>query len=449
MSIVTKEKGDGTMSKKIKIVVIGGGSSYTPEIIEGFLNRYYKLPVSDLWLVDIESGREKLSIIASLAKRMVEKAGVEMNIHTSLDRKEALLGADFVVTQIRVGQLDARIRDERIPLSHGLLGQETNGAGGLFKAFRTIPVLLQICDEIKQLCPDAWLINFTNPVGIVTEALHRYGSHKKVIGLCNIAIGMTKSIEEILDCKSKDVNVTFAGINHMVYANHVFLDGKEVTDQVLEKWGNQTVKNISSREWDNGFLKALGAIPCSYHRYYFMADEYLEEDLEDYAKNGTRAEKVKQIEKELFEVYKDQALDVKPKQLELRGGAQYSDAACNLICSLYNDTKDIQVVNTINHGSLSFLGYEDVVETSCVITKEGPIPLTGCDLPKEAQGIVLLLKSFEVAAVEAAISGDYNKALLAMMINPLVGSQRKAKLVLDEMLESNKEYLPQFFKKER
>ncbi|MFF2858004.1 6-phospho-beta-glucosidase, partial [Peribacillus sp. NPDC058002] len=178
------------MSKGLKIVTIGGGSSYTPELIEGFIKYHEKLPVSEIWLVDIEAGKEKLEIVGNLAKRMIEKAGVNIEVHLTLDRKKALKGADYVTTQLRVGQLAARALDERIPLKHGVIGQETNGPGGLFKAFRTIPVILDIAHEMEELCPEAWLINFTNPAGMVTEAVLRHSNISKIIGLCNVPIGM-------------------------------------------------------------------------------------------------------------------------------------------------------------------------------------------------------------------------------------------------------------------
>ncbi len=425
----------------IKIVTIGGGSSYTPELVEGFIKRYDRLPVRELWLVDIEEGKEKLGIVGALAKRMVEKAGIPMEIHTTLDRREALKDADFVTTQLRVGLLEARIKDERIPLSHGLLGQETNGAGGLFKGLRTIPVILDICRDMDELCRDAWLVNFTNPVGMVMEAINRYSNRKKAVGLCNLPIGIHKSIAGILDRRPEEVSVTFSGLNHMVFVNGVYADGKDVMEQVLAKWGSQSVKNITGVDWNPGFLKELGVIPCSYHRYYYMAKEFLEEAVENYRQNGTRAEKVKKIEEELFELYKDTDLRDKPKQLEQRGGAYYSDAACNLICSIYNDTGDIQVVNTVSCGAIPELEYDEIGELGCVITKNGPIPMAAGKLPKAVKGLIQQIKSFEVAACEAAVSGDYNKALLAMMINPLVGSQKYAVEVLDEMLEAHKKYL--------
>ncbi|MBL4936901.1 6-phospho-beta-glucosidase [Clostridium sp. YIM B02515] len=434
------------MKKGIKVVTIGGGSSYTPELIDGFLKRYHELPVEELWLVDCEEGKNKLEIIEKLARRMIKKAGVPIKLFTTLNRREALKKADFVTTQLRVGLLDARIADERIPLSHGMLGQETNGAGGLFKALRTVPVILDICKDIEELCPNAWLINFTNPVGIITEAVNRYSNIKKVVGLCNVPINMHKAVAEILNEEEKNVRISFGGLNHMGYVTGVYANGEDKTEYVLSKWGNQSMQNISGTEWSNAFVKELGAIPSPYLRYYYMAKESLEEAIEKFKVNGTRAESVKGIEKDLFEIYKDESIDEKPKLLEKRGGAYYSDAACNLIASIYNDKRDIQVVNTVNKGVMQEFEYDEVVEITSMITKNGPIPMPIGRLPKAAKGLVQEIKSFEIAAAEAAVSGDYNKALLAMMINPLVHSQRYGKIVLDELLEAHKEHLPQFYR---
>lgn len=266
------------------------------------------------------------------------------------------------------------------------------------------------------------------------------------ISLCNLPIGMHKEIADILKRPMEEVHVTFSGLNHMVYVTEVKVDGKSVIEQVMDNWGSQSAKNVTGMEWDRRFIKALGAIPCYYHRYYYMAKEYLDEGLEFYRQNGTRAEKVRHIEEELFELYKDINLSEKPKQLEQRGGAYYSDAACNLICSIYNDTRDIQVVDTTNLGAIPELSDYEIGEMACIITKDGPIPTSGGKLPKAASALVQQIKSFEIAACEAAVSGDYNKALLAMMVNPLVGSQDLAIKVLDEMLEAHKEYLPRFYK---
>ena len=432
----------------IKIVTIGGGSSYTPELVEGFIKRYNELPVRELWLVDVEAGKHKLEIVGELAKRMVEKAGVPMEIHLTLDRREALKDADFVTTQLRVGLLDARIKDERIPLSHGLIGQETNGAGGMFKALRTMPVILDIDKDMAELCPNAFLINFTNPAGMVTEALLRYGKNKRVIGLCNVPINMEKAAANMLGVDHSRIRMDFVGLNHMVYGKKIFLDGSDVTNQVVDaiadgKMG-AIVKNIKDFEWDADFIKSLGMMPCPYHKYYYETQEMLESELKEFAKGETRAEVVKRLEDDLFKLYDDPNLDIKPPQLEKRGGALYSDAACRLINSIYNDKGDIQPVDCRNNGAIEGLDDDSAVEVSCVITKEGPRPLAMGKLPLQVTGLVQEIKNFEKLVIEAAVTGDYHTALMAMSMNPLVPSDKMAKILLDELLVAHKDYLPQF-----
>lgn len=434
------------MKNGIKIVTIGGGSSYTPELVEGFIKRHKELPVKELWLVDIEEGKHKLEIVGKLAKRMVKKAGVDMEVNLTLDRREALKDADFVTTQLRVGLLDARIKDERIPLSHGVIGQETNGAGGLFKALRTVPVVLDIIKDIEELCPNAWLVNFTNPTGVISEAVFKYTNFRRYIGLCNVPIGVKNGMADILEVEKDRVEMDFAGLNHMVYALNVRLDGKDITKEAIEKFvtSSLTMQNIKDIPLNADFVRALGVIPCPYHKYYYKHKEMLEEELEGFKDGKTRGETVKALEDDLFELYKDENLAVKPPQLEKRGGAYYSDAACNLINSIYNDKKDIQVVNTLNNGAIRDFREDSAAEMSCVITKEGPKPLSVGYLPVAVSGLVTEIKSFEILAAKAVVEGDYNAALQALCINPLIPSDDLAKTILDEMMEAHKEYLPQF-----
>lgn len=439
------------MKKGLKIATIGGGSSYTPELVEGFIKRYHELPVSELWLVDVEAGKEKLEIVGNLAKRMVQKAGHPIEVHLTLDRKEALKDANFVTTQFRVGLLDARAKDERIPLKYGVLGQETNGPGGLFKGLRTIPVILDICRDMEELCPDAWLINFTNPAGMVTEAVLRYSNIKKVVGLCNVPIGMEMGIAKLLDVEHSRIRIDFAGLNHMVYGLDVYLDGESVKEKVIDlltdPQNSSFVKNVQGLGWEPSFLKALNVLPCPYHLYYYKTREMVEKDLKNSEMEGTRAEVVQKLENDLFELYKDPNLDIKPPQLEKRGGAYYSDAAVRLISSMFNDKRDIQPVNTLNNGSIASIPDDSAVEVSCIITKDGPRPIVMGDLPVPVRGLVQQIKSFERIAAEAAVTGDYDKAVLALTINPLVASDKLAKQIVDEMLEAHKEHLPQFFNK--
>ena len=238
------------MDKGIKIATIGGGSSYTPELIEGFIKRYAELPISELWLVDIEQGREKLEIVGELAKRMVKKANLPMKIYMTLDREAALKDADFVTTQFRVGLLEARAKDERIPLTYDTIGQETNGPGGLFKGLRTIPVILEIVKDMERLCPEAWLINFTNPAGMVTEAVLRHSNMRRVVGLCNGPIGIERGIAETLKVHKEELYVEFTGLNHMVFAKKIYHKGIDVTQKVLTLMTQDTgdavgLKNIA------------------------------------------------------------------------------------------------------------------------------------------------------------------------------------------------------------
>lgn len=437
--------------KSVKIVTIGGGSSYTPELVEGFIKRYDELPVRELWFVDIEEGKEKLEIVGNLAKRMVKKAGVPIEIHLTLDRREALRDADFVTTQFRVGQLDAREKDELIPLKYGVIGQETNGPGGLFKAFRTIPVIFDIIKDCKELCPNAWIVSFTNPSGINAEAVFRHTGWKRFIGLCNGPVNMIKDIEHVLGTSEKDdVQVKIGGINHMIYALDIQVNGEKKNEELIEKMidgkHSESLKNIVDLPWGDEFLKGYGYYGIGYLRYYLKKPQMLAHCQEDADAGKCRAQVVKQVEKELFEKYKDESLDVKPKELEQRGGAYYSDAACNLISSIYNDRGDIQVVDTLNQGAISNLPDDVVVEVSSVITKDGPKPIAVGELPTQVVGLIQQLKAFEIIATNAAVHGDYDQALVAMSINPLVQSEETGKQILDEMLEAHKQYLPQFFK---
>ncbi len=439
------------MTKGLKIVTIGGGSSYTPELMEGFIDRYQELPVKEFWLVDIEAGKEKLDIVGNMAKRMVKAAGIDCEVHLTLDRREALKDADFVTTQLRVGLLDARIQDERIPLSHGMIGQETNGAGGIFKALRTVPVILDIVEDMKELCPDAWLINFTNPAGMVTEAVLRYGKWDKIIGLCNIPVNAVVEEAKLLGRDTRDLFFHFAGLNHLHW--HTVKDnrGNDLTAELVDvmygqKGTDSIVANIKDNEYLLEQIKHLGMMPCPYHQYYYMTDKMLKEELADFEVNGTRAEKVKRIEHELFELYKDPALDYKPQQLAERGGARYSEAACEIINAIYNDKRRVMTVSTRNNGTITDLPDDVAVEVTCMITGAGPVPFQFGSFPPQERGLLQLMKAMELLTVEAAVTGDRGTLLQAFTMNPLILSGYAAKEVMEELLAAHKEYLPNFYR---
>lgn len=430
----------------IKLAIIGGGSSYTPELVEGVLKRIDTLPVTQMHFVDVEQGAEKLEIIANLARRMIAKVGADIEVVANFDRRAAIKDADFVMTQFRVGGLAARASDEKIPLKYGVIGQETTGPGGFAKALRTIPVILEICREIEELSPNAWMLNFTNPAGLVTEAVNKY-SKVKSIGLCNVPVSMQMMIAEMMECKPTDLQLEFAGLNHLVWVHKAWLRGEDITQTVLTKVGdgaNFSMKNIWEEPWDPEFLEALEAIPCPYHRYFYQTDAMLAEEIESAQSKGTRAEQVMQTEAELFELYKQESLDHKPEQLEERGGAYYSDASLNLVDAIYNNRNSLNVVNVPNNGAINGLPDDAVIECTAVVGSWGAKPLAVGELSANVSGLLSQVKAYEQLAIEAAVKGSYSDALMALVNNPLVPDIGRAKSILDDILDQNREYLPQF-----
>lgn len=432
--------------ESLKVAVIGGGSSYTPELVEGLVQHHHEFPVKDLYLVDIEDGQDKLKIVSALAKRMVENAGVAMAIHSTLDRQEAIRDADFVVTQIRVGRLPARVRDERIPLDFDCLGQETTGAGGFAKALRTVPVILDIAQDIRRLAPSAWMINFTNPTGIITQAVLKYGGVRS-IGLCNLAIATRMQIAKVAGVDRSQVDFEWVGINHLNWARRIRVGDTDIMPLI---WGlmkdGASVKNIPELAWDPALMESVGALPCSYLRYYYLTDQMLAEERENARTVGTRGEVVQRIEQELFELYQDPSLKEKPRQLEQRGGAYYSLAAVELMASIYTDRRDIQTVNVQNGHILPFLPEDASIEVNAVVDNRGAHAIQIEEpVPWGMRGLLQVVKAYEELTIKAAVEGDYGAGLEALTIHPLVRGGETAKHILDQILLKNRSFLPRFF----
>jgi len=433
---------------KLKIAVIGGGSSYTPELIEGIAARRESLPVGELWLVDVDMGREKVQIIAGLAERMLKKAGSDIAVHVTFDRREAIEHADFVLTQFRVGGLEARAKDESIPLKYDIIGQETTGPGGYCKALRTVPVILDICREIEQYSDNAWLINFTNPSGIVSEAILNH-TNVRAMGLCNIPICVKRDVAKELGVEASRVDAEFIGLNHMSFVSKIYLDGRDILPQLLldDTRLTDALKRLSDRAWDLDFIRHLGMLPNPYHRYYFGNAAMLAQEKADFAANGSRAMQVMEIERKLFEQYADLQLDIKPPELAQRGGAYYSEAAISLIDAIHNDRGEIHTVNIRNQGAMEILPDDAVIEVNAVIGKDGAKPIPVGSIPTIAAGLIRNVKAYETLAVEAAVNKDYDTALAAMLANPFLNDIDTARAMLDEMIEAHGEYLA-YLKKE-
>lgn len=411
----------------MKLAVIGAGSTYTPELVSGLMRERERIDVHELVLHDIDPRRRE--VVGGLARRILERQRYSGALAITGELERALDGAGAVLIQIRVGGQAARLRDETIPAACGCVGQETTGAGGLAKAMRTVPVVLEIARRVHELAADdAWIIDFTNPVGIVTRALLDAGH--RAIGLCNVAITFQRHIAARLGVAPDRVLVDQVGLNHLTWIRAVWLDGRDVLEQVLSSFGDELAREI---ELPRRVLDVLGAIPSYYLRYFYAEREVLEEQ----QVATPRAEVVADIERRLLELYRDPSLTEKPALLEQRGGAFYSEAAIHLVASLTADTGDIQVVDVRNGGTLSGLADDDVVEVPARISADGAEPLAQPPLAPELLGLVQHVAAYERLAASAAARGDVDMARLALMSNPLVREYELADGLLGPLLAAD------------
>jgi len=425
----------------LNIAVIGAGSTYTPEMVEGFLRRRGSLPVAELRLMDIDT--EKLEVVGGLARRMLTAQGHPARVRLTTDLDEALAGADFVLTQLRVGRLDARILDEKIPLKYGLIGQETTGIGGFFKALRTIPVLLHIAQRMEVLCPRAFLINFTNPAGLVTEALVRHSSIRS-LGLCNVPYNMLKESRRRVPEGSGPVEITYLGLNHLSWITSVRAAGRDwLAEQLSDRSDVYRPANVPNFGFEADLLRCLGAEPSSYLTYFYYRDQILAKLQKEPLSRGEVCQK---IEAELLDLYRQPDLREKPAQLEQRGGAYYSEVAVSLIDAIANDRGEHHVVNVRNAGALEFMDEDDVVEVDCLVDRRGchPVPLPGFQ-NDHITGLMRQVKVYERFAVEAAVTSSRDAAMKALLAHPLVGDWHQGRACFEELLEAHRPWLPGFF----
>ena len=419
----------------MRITVVGGGSTYTPELVEGFARRAAVLPVDELVLHDVDAGR--LRVVGGLAERILRRSGFPGRLVTTTNLAAAVEGAAAVLVQLRVGGQGTRLLDETIPNRFGLIGQETTGAGGFAKALRTVPVVLDIADQVRRLAgPDAWIVDFTNPVGIVTRQLLDAGH--RAIGLCNVAIGFQRRFAKRFGVDPSRVQLEHVGLNHLTWERAIFVDG---VDRLPELLATAVEELAEETGLPAELIRLQRAVPSYYLRYYYFTRQVLAE----LRAGRPRAEEVMEIERGLLEMYADPALEVKPKLLEQRGGAFYSEASAMLIESLHADRGDVQVVNTVNGGAIPNVAADAVVEVPCTITAAGARPLPVEPLAPVMHGLVEHAKAYERLTVQAAVSGDRGLALEALLANPLVGDFDVARPLLDALLTANREYLPRFF----
>jgi len=417
----------------MKICIIGAGSSYTPELFEKLAKVKDRLPISNITLMD--TAPKRLEAVTSFCTRYAKflKMDAKLESTTQLDR--AVYGSTFVNTQIRAGGNASRVKDEKIPLSMGLIGQETTGAGGFMKALRTIPAIMEIGASMQKNAPDAWMINYTNPTGIISQAMHDHMSDIKCAALCAGGIRKTWDTATALGVDASDVRYDIFGLNHLNYVYNITVNGRPLSQAEFEKVVAQ-VTTVSAE-----LSIKIGAVLSGYMQYYY----HRQKSIAAASKAPmTRGESVVELEKEIYNDFLNPVFEEKPPSLLKRGGGGYSAVASSVMDAIYNNTDTWHVVNVPNKGVFKFLPDNAVVETAVLVNKHGITPITANPPPKAVWGLVSMVKNYEMLTAEAAITGDYDTALLALTHHPLVGDYDMAKALLDEMLQANKEHLPKF-----
>jgi 6-phospho-beta-glucosidase len=416
----------------MKVAVVGGGSTYTPELADGIGRLASEIDVGELVLIDPDSAR--LAAVGPVSARIMRALGHPARVRWTTDLDDGLDGAGAVLLQLRIGGQAARHRDETWPLEYGCVGQETTGAGGFAKALRTVPVVLEIAERARQRAvPGAWIIDFTNPVGIVTRALLDAGH--RAVGLCNVAIGFQRMFAALLGVAPEQVALDHAGLNHLTWERAVLVDGTDRLPELVAAHGERIAADI---ELPAAVLHDLGLIPSYYLRYFYAHDEVVTE----LRGRPTRAETVAQIERDLLAMYADRSLDHKPALLGERGGAYYSEAAVALLASLVGDRRDVQVVNMRNAGTFAFLPDDAVIEVPAVISADGPVRPRLAPLSPLLRGLVAQVSAYEELAVEAAIRGGRHRVMTALLAHPLVGQYDLAGRLADRLIAENTQYLP-------
>ncbi|MEU6958935.1 6-phospho-beta-glucosidase [Streptomyces chrestomyceticus] len=414
----------------LKIAVVGGGSTYTPELIDGFARLRDALPLAELVLID--PAADRLDLVGGLARRIFARQGHPGRISWTSDVDAGVDGADAVLLQLRVGGQAARNQDETWPLECGCVGQETTGAGGLAKALRTVPVVLDIAERIRRRNPDAWIVDFTNPVGIVTRALLSHGH--KAVGLCNVAIGFQRKFARLLGIAPERVELEHVGLNHLTWERSVKVDGEDVLPRLIAEHGAAIAEDL---HMPRTLVDRLGVVPSYYLRYYYQHDEVVEE----LRSKPSRAAEVAAIEKQLLDMYGDPSLDEKPELLGKRGGAFYSEAAVALTSALLGDTGDVQIVNTFNNGTLPFLPDDAVIEVPATVDAAGAKPLPVRPLEPLYSGLIANVTAYEHLALEAALKGGRDRVFEALLAHPLIGQIAYADRLTDDLIAHNREHL--------
>jgi 6-phospho-beta-glucosidase len=419
----------------MKLVILGGGGFRVPLVYRALLADRSPGRVTEVVLHDLDAAR--LSAIGGVLAELATDVSDAPAVTASTDLDEALRGADFVFSAIRVGGLEGRAADESVAAGCGVLGQETVGAGGVAYGLRTVPVALDIARRIAVHAPDAWVINFTNPAGMVTEAMAAHlGS--RVIGICDSPVGLGKRVTRAVGADLADVWLDYAGLNHLGWLRGVHVHGRDVLPDLLadtERLESFEEGKLFGSEW----LRTLGAIPNEYLHYYYFTREavesgasrgafLLEQQKQFYAAPSWESWERTRLERE--QTYMDETRDDERDSDDLDGGG-YERVALDLMHAIASDNRATLILNVPNRTTLACLDADAIVEVPSLVDANGARPVSVSQVPDEGVGLVTALKVVERATIKAAISGERAHAVKALALHPLVDSVSIARKIVD------------------
>ncbi len=427
----------------MKICIVGGGSTYTPELIEGFINISKAMPVDEIYMLDIPESEEKFRIVSEFAGRMVAKSGLNIKLKASMDAEAAFDGADYIIFQFRAGLMQGRINDELTPLEFGLIGQETTGMGGMACALRAFPIVEQYVDLARKRSNNARIISFSNPSGMLTEFMLNYLNYDNCIGLCNVPIEFVLEASKSFGVRRDQVFLKYYGLNHLSWVENVIIDGRDRTEEMWDRF-KLNMKNIPETDYEADFLQKLKLLPNPYLRYYYMTDKMLESEVEDRDSKGTRGQVILKIEEELLELYKQKELTEKPEQLSQRGGFMYSTVATELIRDMELDAGTMHIINKRNEGAIEDFPDDYVLEIPAEIKKATQGSMAMGRASKVVSGLIHTIKNFERLTIEGYLNRDENLIKMAMLIHPLGPTESKLEPLWKKLKEVNRDYFPEF-----
>jgi len=427
----------------MKICIIGGGSTYTPELVDGLIKISKAVKIKEICMLDIKESEEKFKILSDFTRRMLDASGTSMKFRATFDANEAIAGADFILNQFRSGLLQGRIKDEKVPLSHNLIGQETTGMGGMANGLRSFPIIENYVDLIKKISNNGWIINFTNPSGMLTELIINYLNYDRCVGLCNVPIEFILRAAEILKCTREDVRLRHYGLNHLSWVDQFIICGEDKTDEML-KYVNVNMENIPDIDYDPEFITGLSMLPNPYLKYFYNTKKMLENEVKERDGKGTRGEVVQKVEEELLTLYAQRNRTKAPEELSKRGGYMYSTVACELIASLATGDDKHHIVNTKNNGAITGFPDDYIMEISSLVDKTGPKPIKIGEANKAVSGLVHTIKNYERLTIEGYLNNDESLIKQAMLIHPLGPDESRVNALWSDLKKVNKDYFPKF-----